>query len=150
MTTVESDKNAIEKFDTTVLVRINPHESTLPVDTSAEWSKGFGLINQLVKELTDLRYVEEFEDAGGKMRKRAMLHPQLLGYIQERRKMIDQIFKLSGGELVNEINKAGAKKLANFLFEMQMDEIKQKHKKEAYNIIEAEVSEDAKSEVRPQ
>ena len=150
MTTVESDKNAIEKFDTTVLVRINPHESTLPVDTSAEWSKGFGLINQLVKELTDLRYVEEFEDTGGKMRKRAMLHPQLLGYIQERRKMIDQIFKLSGGELVNEINKAGAKKLANFLFEMQMDEIKQKHKKEAYNIIEAEVSEDAKSEVRPQ
>ena len=137
---VESEESAIEEFDTTVLVRINPRESSLPIDTAAEWTKGFGLINTLVKELSDHRYIEEFEDNGGVKRKRPMLHPQLLGYIQERRKQIDQIFKLMGGEVANEIKKENAKKLAGFLFELQRDEIKERYKKDAYNIIELEVS----------
>ena len=151
MTMVETEESAIEEFDTTLLVRINPRESSLPIDTAAEWTKGFGLINTLIKELSDHRYVEEFEDNGGVKRKRPMLHPQLLAYVGERRKMIDQIFKLSGGEIANEIKRESAKKLANFLFEMQMDEIKEKHKKEAYDIIELEVSDDnAKSEHQSQ
>lgn len=149
MTMVETKQSAIVEFDTTMLVRINPRESSLPIDTAAEWTKGFGLINILVKELSDHRYIEEFEDNGGVKRKRPMLHPQLLGYIQERRKMIDQIFKLSGGEIDNEIKKESAKKLASFLFEMQVDGIKEKYKKEAYNIIELEVlDEDAKSKAQ--
>ena len=150
MTMVESEESAIEEFDTTVLVRINPRESSLPIDTAAEWNKGFALINTLIKELADHRYVEEFEDNGGKMRKRPMMHPQLLGYMQERRHMIDQIFKVMGGEIANEIKKESAKKLANFLFQMQMDEIKDKHKKEAYEIIELEVSDNAKSKNKSQ
>ena len=151
MTMVESEDSAIMEFDTTMLVRINPRESSLPIDTAAEWKKGFGLINILIKELSDHRYIEEFEDDRGIKREKAMLHPQLLAYIGERRKMIDQIFKLSGGEIANEIKKESAKKLANFLFQMQMDEIKEEHKKEAYKIIELEVSDDnAKSENKSQ
>lgn len=146
---VESEQSEIVEFDTTMLVRINPKESSLPIDTAAEWTKGFGLINTLVKELSDHRYIEEFEDSSGVLRKRPMLHPQLLAYIGERRKMIDQIFKLSGGEIANEIKKESAKKLASFLFDMQMDGIKEKYKKEAYDIIECEVlNEDAKSKVQ--
>lgn len=144
---LEAEESAIEEFDTTVLVRINPRESTLPIDTSAEWTKGFSLINTLIKELSDHRYIEEFEDNGGVKRTRPMMHPQLLGYMQERRHMMDQIFKFMGGEVANELKKESAKKLAGFLFELQMDEIKDKYKKEAYDIIELEVSDDnAKSE----
>lgn len=145
MTMLETENTVIEKFDTTVLVRINPKKSTLPIDTSAEWNKGFILINVLIKELTDHRYIEEFIDGGGHKRTRPMLHPQLLGYMQERRHMIDQIFKIMGGEVANEFKKESAKKLAGFLFQLQTDEIKQKYKKQAYKIIESEVSdEDAK------
>ena len=144
---LETEQNAIEEFDTTVLVRINPRESTLPIDTSAEWTKGFSLINTLIKELSDHRYIEEFEDNGGVKRTRPMMHPQLLGYMQERRHMMDQIFKFMGGEVANELKKESAKKLAGFLFNLQIDEIKEKYKKEAYDIIELEVSDDnAKSE----
>lgn len=149
MTMVETEESAIVEFDTTMLVRINPRESSLPIDTAAEWTKGFGLINVLVKELSDHRYIEEFQDNSGVTRTRPMLHPQLLGYIQERRKMIDQIFKLSGGEIANEIKKESAKKLASFLFDMQVDGIKEKYKKEAYEIIELEVlDENAKSKAQ--
>lgn len=137
----DSEESAIEEFDTTVLVRINPKESTLPIDTAAEWTKGFSLINTLIKELADHRYIEEFEDSSGVKRTRPMLHPQLLGYMQERRHMIDQIFKVMGGEVANEFKKEGAKKLADFLFQLQMDEIKQQYKDKAYNIIEVEVRE---------
>lgn len=144
---IETKQDAIEEFDTTVLVRINPRESTLPIDTSAEWTKGFSLINTLIKELSDHRYIEEFEDNGGVKRTRPMMHPQLLGYMQERRHMMDQIFKFMGGEVANELKKESAKKLAGFLFNLQIDEIKEKYKKEAYDIIELEVSDDnAKSE----
>jgi len=136
----DTEDSAIEEFNTTVLVRINPKQSTLPIDTAAEWTKGFSLINTLIKELTDHRYIEEFEDNGGVKRTRPMLHPQLLGYIQERRHMIDQIFKLMGGEVANEFKKESAKKLADFLFQMQMDEIKQQYKDKAYDIIEVEVN----------
>jgi len=140
MTMKDTEDSAIEEFNTTVLVRINPKQSTLPIDTAAEWTKGFSLINTLIKELTDHRYIEEFEDNGGVKRTRPMLHPQLLGYIQERRHMIDQIFKLMGGEVANEFKKESAKKLADFLFQMQMDEIKQQYKDKAYDIIEVEVN----------
>ena len=139
---LETEKTAIEKFDTTVLVRINPRESTLPIDTSAEWTKGFTLINVLIKELADNRYIEEFLDNDGQKRTRPMMHPQLLGYMQERRHMIDQIFKIMGGEVANEFKKESAKKLAGFLFQLQTDEIKEKYKKEAYKIIELEVSDE--------
>lgn len=140
MTMEKSEERAIEEFDTTVLVRINPKKSTLPIDTGAEWTKGFTLLNTLIKKLADHIYLEEFEDATGITRKRAMLHPQLLGYIQERRKQIDQIFKIMGGEVANEVKKENAKNLAKFLFQMQMDDIKKQYKKEAYNIIEVEVN----------
>jgi hypothetical protein len=146
---VESEETAIEEFDTTVLVRINPKESTLPIDTSAEWTKGFSLINTLIKELSDHRYIEEFEDNSGVKRTRPMMHPQLLGYMQERRHMMDQIFKFMGGEVANELKKESAKKLADFLFKLQTDKIKEQYKKEAYKIIELEVSDgNAKSENR--
>jgi len=62
--------------------------------------------------------------------------------------MIDQIFKLSGGELFNEVKKESVKKMAGFIFDMQIDGIKEKYKKEAYKIIEAEVSEDAEHKVQ--
>jgi hypothetical protein len=142
MTMAEKEEEAIEQFDTTVLVRINPEKTTLPIDTAAEWTKGFTLLNVLIKELADHRYIEEFMDDGGNLRSRPMLHPQLLGYLQERRKQIDQIFKIMGGEVANEVKKESAKKLASVLFDMQMDEIKQQYKGEAYNIIEVEASED--------
>ena len=146
----EIEKTTIDAFDTVALVVLDPKETSLPIDTAVEWNKGFRLINMLIKELTDLRYIEEFEDASGHMRERLIMHPQLLGYMQERRKTIDQIFKLSGGEIDNEIKKAGAKKLADFLFQMQTDKIKEKYKKEAYEIIECEVSEDASTKVQSQ
>lgn len=138
----KSESEEKEDFSTTVLVKINPEKSNLPVDTSSEWTKGFILINTLIKELTDSRYLEEFEDSSGNVRERVMLHPQLLGYLQERRKLIDQIFKISGGEFANEVKKEKAKKLAGYLFEMQMDEIKEKYKKDAYKIIEIEENEE--------
>ncbi len=138
----ETEESAIEEFDETVLVRISPKETTLPIHTAAEWSKGFMLVNVLIKELAKSRYTEDFVDNSGENRTRVMFHPQLLGYIQERRKQMDQIWKLSGGEVVNEIKKETAKKLAGFLFKMQTDkELKEQYKRDAYKIIELEANE---------
>ncbi|MHA1408697.1 MAG: hypothetical protein ACTSQY_00015 [Candidatus Odinarchaeia archaeon] len=138
MTTDEN--KMIESFDETILVRINPKESTLPIDTAAEWSKGFMLVNLLIKEMAKSRYEEVYTDGSGSKRKRIVIHPQLLGYLQERRKMLDQIYKMSGGEAYNEAKKEAVKKFAHFLFKMQNDDkIKKKYEKEVKKIIQSEV-----------
>jgi len=135
----EAEQDAIQEFDVTALVRITPGKATLPIDTSAEWFKGFNLINQLIKELAQERYYEVFTDETGEERRQMKLHPQLLSYVAERRKMIDQIFKISGGEAVNELKKESAKKMADYIFKMSMDtETKDKYKKDAQTIIEIE------------
>lgn len=139
----EAEQNAIEKFDITALVKIVPGQANLPVDTSIEWTKGFQLVNQLIKELAQDRYSEEWTDETGAERKRRVLHPQLLGYMQERRKMIDQIFKISGGEALNEMKKETARKMADYIFKVNTDrETKEKYKKDALNLIEVEAEYD--------
>ncbi|MEE9438974.1 MAG: hypothetical protein V3V14_08250 [Saprospiraceae bacterium] len=140
---MEAEQDALADFEITSLVRIVPGKSTLPIDTSAEWNKGFRLVNQLIKELAEERYSEVWTDETGVERKRPVLHPQLLGYMQERRKMIDQIFKISGGEAVNEMKKETARNMANYIFKINTDkETKDKYKKDALNIIEAEIDDD--------
>ena len=54
---VETEKPVSETLDTLALVNLTPKESTLPIDTSREWNKGFKLINQLIKVLADAMYV---------------------------------------------------------------------------------------------
>ena len=139
----EAEQNAIEKFDITTLVRIVPGKTTLPIDTSMEWNKGFKLVNLLIKELAEERYSEEWTDETGAERRRRVLHPQLLGYMQERRKMIDQIFKISGGEAMNEMKKETARKMADYIFKVNTDrETKEKYKKDALKLIEVEAEYD--------
>ena len=139
----EAEQDATKDFEVTSLVRIVPGKSTLPIDTSAEWFKGFGLVNQLIKELAQERYSEVWTDETGVERKRPVLHPQLLGYMQERRKMIDQIFKITGGEAVNEMKKETARKMADYIFKVSTDKsTKDKYKKDALHIIEAEIDDD--------
>jgi len=130
------------EFETTKLLIIDPKKSTLPVDTSAEWTKGFMLINKLIKLLADATYTEKIYDDYGEGHEKPVLHPQLLGYLQERRHMIDQIWKISGGEVINEGKKEIAKNLARAMFEIQQDgEIKDKYRQEAIKIIEIEEDE---------
>ena len=129
----------MEKFNETVLVRINPREATLPIDTSAEWSKGFMLTNVLIYELLKERWVEDFEDNNGDVHQRTHLHPQLLPLLKERRALMDQIYKISGNETVNEIKKEVGKLAAKAIFEgNKSKDIKSTYKDKAMEIIEAE------------
>jgi len=139
----DSKKDALEKFDETILVRINPAESTLPIDTSAEWTKGFALVNQIIFELAQERYQDTYTDELGNKHMITKLHPQLPTYIDLRRKLMDQIWKISGGEAVNEVKKETAKNLAKMVFETQMDKnIKEKYRKHVEKIIEVEAQYD--------
>ena len=68
-----------------------------------------------------------------------MMHPQLLGYMQERRHMIDQIWKIAGGEVINEGRKEAVKSMAKMLFETQLDRAtKSKYKEDVITILEVE------------
>jgi len=136
-------EEAIEEFKYTTLVKINPGESTLPIDTVAEWSKGFGLVNYVIYLLSKSIYIEEYIDELGEKRVVPKIHPQLLAFMQERRKLQDQMWKISGGEARMEGKKELYKKEADFIFQMSQDnEFKEKHKKSIRKILEAEIYEE--------
>ena len=62
------EETALEKFEYTTLVKINPKQSTLPIDTAAEWTKGYMLINWVLLELAKDTYIEHYRDELGKKR----------------------------------------------------------------------------------
>ena len=136
-------EEAIVKFEYTTLVKINPKQSTLPIDTAAEWTKGYMFLNSILLELAKDTYVDKYVDELGETRRRTHIHPQMLPFLQERRRLQEQIWKISGGEAVNEGKKEFFKKQADFIFQMSQDvEFKEKHKKNVRKIIEADVYEE--------
>lgn len=136
---VESEDSISEELETLALVEITPREATLPIDTSREWNKGFKLINQLIKVLADAMYLEKYIDETGDEHNLPKMHPQLLGYLQERRHMIDQIWKIAGGEVINEGRKEAVKNMARILFETQVERhTKEKYKDDVITILEVD------------
>lgn len=140
--TEDPQENPIEEFKYTTLVKINPKESTLPIDTAAEWNKGYMLVNMVILELAQDTYTETYEDEVGETRRRTHVNPQLLSFMQERRKLADQIWKISGGEAVIEGKKELYRKQADLIFQMSQDrDFKKKHRKDIEKILEAELFE---------
>jgi len=147
----ENDKNTesegeidiIKEFEYTTLVRINPKQSTLPIDTSAEWVKGYMLLNTILLELSKDTYVESYIDETGKRRRMTHVHPQMLSFLQERRRLQEQIWKISGGEAIVEGKKELFKKQADLIFQMSQDpKFKDKYRSKVEKIIEAEIFEE--------
>ena len=138
----ENPIEEIEAFEYTTLVKINPGQSTLPIDTAAEWNKGYMLVNSVILELAQDTYIETYEDEVGETRRRTHVNPQLLSFLQERRKLADQIWKISGGEAIIEGKKELYRKQADLIFQMSQDrDFKKKHRGKIEKILEAELFE---------
>lgn len=134
---------AVQEFKYTTLVKINPKESTLPIDTVAEWSKAFGLVNYVVYLLGKGIYIETYRDEMGILREIPKIPIQLLSFMQERRKLQDQMWKFGGGEARNEGKKELYRKQADFIFQMSQDnDFKDEHRKSVRKILEAELFEE--------
>jgi hypothetical protein len=141
--TAETEElDEVKPFEYTTLVKINPKQSTLPIDTASEWTKGYMFLNMILLELAKDTYVEKYKDELGKQRRITHIHPQMLSFLQERRRLQEQIWKISGGEAVNEGKKEFFKKQADFIFQMSQDvEFKEKHKDEIKKVLEADLYE---------
>ncbi len=139
----QENSQEIEKFDELELMKIDSKDSTLAIDVVSEWSKGYKLINMLIKELYDERYIDYIEDSKGGEHKVTKSNPLLLQYMKERRVLEDQFWKFIGGDVANEAKKESVKELAKQLFNFSIDsETKEKFKKQAIKIIEAEFNEE--------
>lgn len=140
----EEEKNlVVQEFEYTTLVKINPKESTLPIDTVAEWSKAFGLVNYVIYLLGKSIYIEQYRDEFGILREIPKIPIQLLSFMQERRKLQEQMWKISGGEARNEGKKELYRKQADLIFQMSQDnDFKDEHRKSVRKILEAELFEE--------
>jgi len=139
----ETEKQEIEAFKYTTLVKINPKQSTLPIDTAAEWTKGYMLLNLTLLEIAKDTFVEEYIDEVGEARRITHVNPLMLPFLQERRRLQEQIWKISGGEAVIEGKKELFKKQADLIFQMSQDhEFKEKYQEKMRKVLEVEVFEE--------
>ena len=139
MSEKKEEKHPIEKFKSTVLLNIDAGKSTLPIDTAAEWNKGYVLINEVIYRLYNDTYTEDFIDEIGEKRKQTHIHNQLLPFLQERRRMQEQIWKLMGGEAVVEGQKQVMRNIADMIFNIGKDpKLRESNKDKIKEIIETE------------
>lgn len=139
----DDQEHSLANFDRTVLLKIKPGKSTLPIETAAEWTKGFMLVNKVISELLGDTFVEKYTDETGNERSQTHIHPQLLPFIQERRRLQDQIWKLLGGEAVVEGKKQAMKNLADMIFHLGKDaKNREANKQKIKEIIEVELEDE--------
>jgi hypothetical protein len=134
----ESEELDINK---TFLVQVRPEQSTLPVDVAATWTQGFMYIHKILQMIDQDAYVEHYIDEAGKERRQTHIHPLVLPMLQERRRMLDQVIKLTGVDVMNEAKKEVVKNFAKQLYESQLSKQKEQYEEQFKEIIEAEVSE---------
>lgn len=134
----------LAEIEETVVMKLTSDKATLPVETSSELTKGYALLNKLLYEVLQDKHIEHYTDEHGESRRRTHYHPWTLELLKERRRVIDQIWKMQGGEALNEARKAGAKKYAEKIWDMQDPEIKQQHKDKFIKVMEAKVDEERK------
>ena len=119
------ESSAIEKtedFDVGTLVKVEQGQSTLSIQVASEWDKGYKLINKVILMMMKDTFVENYVDELDNKRTLTHLHPQLLPFLQERRRMADQIWKFIGGEAINEGKKKIMHNMADIIFQMTQDE----------------------------
>lgn len=140
--TEETEDSALVPFDHTVLIKLKPGNSTLPIDTSAEWTKGYMMLNKMIAMLYEDVHKEEYINDNGERHQRTIINPQLIDLLKERRRTIEQIWKIAGGEVMNEAKKESIKKMVDFVWHSQEKEIKDQHKHEVVEILEEDVYEE--------
>lgn len=138
----EDEKYELIPMEDTLVLAVSPDESTLLIDTANELNKGYMWLNTLLGEVLNERYREIYVDDEGNKRARTKFHPMTMKLLEERRKTIDQMFRILGGEARNEIAKEAGKYAARAIFEASKNkETKQKYKKQAIQVIEAGLDE---------
>jgi len=81
-------------------------ERTLAIDVATEMSHGYDLVMDIVdKLLGDTRIEDLKDDEGNLVGQRTHIHPQLLKWLREARLLRADIWKMTGGEIAQEVEK---------------------------------------------
>jgi hypothetical protein len=95
------------------------------------------LVNTIIAKIGDNEWDEIIIDENGNERKRKHIDPQLLPWVQERRRVIEQFWKVSGGEAVVEGKKQAYKNMADMIFNARQDkEFIEEHEKDFIEVLE--------------
>lgn len=139
----ETKKHEIVPMEHTYVLDVDDEQSTLPIDTAAELTKGLMVVNDLLGKIIKESYIEEVEDRQGKKHIRTNFHPLMTKMLDEQRKRVDQIHRVLGGQLLQDIGKETAKITAKMIFEASKNQKSKRNQREkVITILEEENFED--------
>ncbi len=102
-------------------------ESNLSVEVAREMLKGFELIQDIVDKLKNDTRTDKIVDGEGEVvGTRSYVNPQLLKWVQEARRYLDNMWKLGGGELQHEAEKKKIEIKANLIMKLLGKSVKER------------------------
>ncbi len=92
---------------------------SLTVDVATEMGKGYSDIQEIINLLKmDTRVDDVLDEDDKKIGQRTHVHPQLLKWYQEGRHTLETLWKLGGGDIIQEVEKEKIKMKAKIIMEV--------------------------------
>lgn len=119
------ENTAITKTQENTPLAVLNTDNSLSIEVAREMLKGFELIQDIVNKLKSDTRTDEIHDEGGEIiGHRSYVNPQLLKWVQEARRYLDNMWKLGGGELQHEAEKKKMEIKANLIMKLLGKSIK--------------------------
>jgi len=113
-----SEKKSLIKIQETHAITQVKEEQTLLDDVATEMNKKFKRVNEIISTLEDdTRKIDITNEDGEVIGQRTALHPQLLSWYKEARLFLNDLWKLTGGEVKQEGEKEYTKMMAKIILE---------------------------------
>lgn len=113
------ENNTIIKREENKPLAVLSNDSSLSIEVAREMIKGFELIQEIVDKLKNEIRTDEIKDEDGEVvGQRSYINPQLLKWVQESRRYLDNMWKLGGGELEHEAEKKKIEIKANLIMKL--------------------------------
>ena len=121
------ENNAIVKAEQNLPLSSLDTKSNLSVEVAREMLKGFELIQDIVDKLKNDTRTDKIVDGEGEVvGTRSYVNPQLLKWVQEARRYLDNMWKLGGGELQHEAEKKKIEIKANLIMKLLGKSVKER------------------------
>jgi len=113
-----SEKKDLTKLEPLEAIVLKEEDNTLLSEVAVEMNKKYNLVDEIIEMLLgDTRQIPIKDEDGIVLGQRTQLHPQLLSWIKEARLFQIDLWKLRGGDIVQEGQKKGIEVAAKILLE---------------------------------
>lgn len=120
--TEESNELTVIELNKVILKKYLPEDITLPVDAASEMTRSFFFLSNVITEMEKDTRVDRVVTEDGREVRKTYIHPHLLEWLKERRSTLEQVHRMTGGDISLEQKKEQLKLFGKIIYDMSSDQ----------------------------